>query len=408
MAFRRTKNWRRHVLFVLSAWMIASNPVSVFAANTDPLFCEHNVIIIGCTNPTECSTSASSSTGTGNPDGTSTDGLTDEQAAFVDKYHDIAERLSIQYGIPWETVMAQGILESNAGTSNFAVQRNNFFGIGAFDSNPNNAHSFATPEEGWEGYYKNIANTPTYRNHGVFQGSTVTDPYEYLKAIKAAGYATDPLYVSKVSKFIDAVDKRAKQKGWKSSADLAKDHPEMLTNAEKYAGGSGAGASANGSSGGDSASCASGSAPSGSIAEVAKQMGTWGAQYQSCYVYGGGHGKTTEWIQEAIKNHFAGDYAVDCSAFVRAVVLQATGKDVGDSTTQTFCADSKNWEHIPRDQAQPGDLAIDCANHVEVITGVSDGKFSTVGSHTTGCGPGKGASPGNYQGSESFVLRYKG
>ncbi len=146
----------------------------------------------------------------------------------------------------------------------------------------------------------------------------------------------------------------------------------------------------------------------GSILETAKEMGTWGAKYNSCYTYGGGHGKSKEWVEEAIKNHFTGEYAVDCSAFIRAVVLQATGNDIGDVNTQSLCADTKNFEHVPREQAQPGDIAIDCVNHVEVITEVNDGKFKTVGSHTTGCGEGFGSSPGNYQGTETFVLRYKG
>ena len=127
----------------------------------------------------------------GDPDGT--------QLGFIKRYHDIAVMHSINYGIPWETVMAQGILESASGTSYFARERNNFFGIGAFDSNPDNAFSYPTPEAGWEGYYKNIAVTPTYRNHGVFQGETITNPYAYARAIKNAGYATDPNYVSKLS-----------------------------------------------------------------------------------------------------------------------------------------------------------------------------------------------------------------
>ena len=77
-------------------------------------------------------------------DGNASAGLSDLQAAFVDSYHDIAENLSVEYGIPWETVIAQGILESAAGMSKFARDRNNFFGIGAFDSNPNNAYSYDT------------------------------------------------------------------------------------------------------------------------------------------------------------------------------------------------------------------------------------------------------------------------
>ena len=169
----------------------------------------------------------------GDPDGT--------QLGFIKRYHDIAVMHSINYGIPWETVMAQGILESASGTSYFARERNNFFGIGAFDSNPNNAFSYPTPEAGWEGYYKNIAVTPTYRNHGVFQGDTITNPYAYARAIKAAGYATDPNYVNKLSSLISMIEGVSKSEGWQSSAELAAEHPEWYENAARNAAGGGGG-----------------------------------------------------------------------------------------------------------------------------------------------------------------------
>lgn len=160
------------------------------------------------------------STVMGSYNGDSSAGLSELQAAFVDTYQPIASNLSVAYGIPWETVVAQGILESAAGTSSFARERNNFFGIGAFDSNPSNAFSYDTPEAGWRGYYENIRKTATYRQHGVFSGETVTNPYAYAEAIKAAGYATDPNYVAKLSTLIAAIENRSRENGWKSSAEL--------------------------------------------------------------------------------------------------------------------------------------------------------------------------------------------
>ena len=163
--------------------------------------------------------------------GGKTEGLSDLQAAFVDTYHDIAASLSIEYGIPWETVVAQGILESTSGTSAFARERNNFFGIGAYDSDPDKARRFESVEAGWRGYYENIKNTPTYRNHGVFSGEAITNPYVYAQVIKSAGYATDVNYVAKLAKLIGGIEKRAGEKGWQSSAALANAYPEMLENA---------------------------------------------------------------------------------------------------------------------------------------------------------------------------------
>lgn len=351
-----------------------------------------------------CATDGTTASATG-PASTTASGLSAENVAFLEKYHAIAEKLSIEYGIPWETVMAQGIIESDSGRSEFARERNNFFGIGAFDSNPDNAFRYPTPEAGWKGYFDNIARTATYREHGVFKEPAITDPIAYLKAIKAAGYATDPNYVDKISKVIKSIQELSTKEGWASSAELAKDHPEMLTNAAKYASGDATVASDTDTS----ASCTTGSSGlSGGIVDIANEMGTWGAKYQACYIYGGGHGMTTAQLDEAINNHFTGSYGIDCSSFVRAVIYKATGKDMGSLATQGMCA-SDLFDHIPKSQAQPGDIVMACSHHTEVIVAVNgDGTFKTVGSHKTGCGEGYGASPGNFQGEESFVLRFKG
>ena len=208
--------------------MVLPVPVSALSDEELTFYSQNNILFYDPNGG--CVTSSNSGYAAG---ASSFGGLSANQVGFVETYHDIAVTLSINYGIPWETVMAQGILESAAGTSNFAIYRNNFFGIGAFDSNPNNAYSYATPQEGWEGYYKNIQRTSTYRNHGVFAGATVTNPYEYLVAIKAAGYATDPNYIAKISNIISMIENLSKDRGWKSSEELAAMFPEWAENAER-------------------------------------------------------------------------------------------------------------------------------------------------------------------------------
>ena len=148
-------------------------------------------------------------------DGVATAGLSSLQSAFVDQYHNIAIQLGAEYGIPWEAVVAQGIIESASGTSNFARTRNNFFGIGAVDSNPSAANYYSSPAEGWKGYFEFIKNNPRYRAAGAF--NYPNDPYNYIAAIKSAGYATDPNYVAKVSSVIKAVQNRAEEKNWSTS-----------------------------------------------------------------------------------------------------------------------------------------------------------------------------------------------
>lgn len=193
----------------------------------------------------------------GTYDGNATAGLTPTEAGFIDTYHDIAERLSIQYGIPWETVIAQGIVESSAGTHHFATDRNNFFGLGAYDSNPDNAYTYDSAIAGWEGYYKIIKNPNNpYVGHGAFQNNylisyvpkpngnsatirdNITNPYHYLQTIWDSGYATDSDYYNKIARRITAIIERAHEKGWMTSEELAQAHPEMLLNAANNASGS--------------------------------------------------------------------------------------------------------------------------------------------------------------------------
>ncbi|MDO4271378.1 MAG: hypothetical protein Q4C83_00100 [Candidatus Saccharibacteria bacterium] len=139
------------------------------------------------------------------------------------------------------------------------------------------------------------------------------------------------------------------------------------------------------------------------IAQLAKEWGEWGAKYSACYVLAGGHSDQA-WMDKAIESHFTGQYGVDCSGFVSAVIYKASGKfNVWD--TVSMCNDTQNFKEVT--DPQPGDIAIKCDKHVEIITEVnSDGSFNTVGSHSSGCGEGKGASPSNYKGEK--VLRYIG
>lgn len=226
----------RKISLVVAIFLVSFVPVnSTFAALTESqlnFYAQNNILFYdpgGCVTSTLRSAPAdpieAASSGYG--------ALSATQVGFVDRFHDIAVKNSINYGIPWEAVMAQGILESAAGTSPFATQRYNYFGINAVDSNPDLAYGYASPEKGWEGYYEFIQKNSNYRQNGVFSGDAVTDPYAYIRAVKAAGYATAPDYVPAVSAVIDAVRDYSDSRGWKSSAELAKEYPEWEENAAK-------------------------------------------------------------------------------------------------------------------------------------------------------------------------------
>ena len=215
------KNFRLSRAFaclLLSFLIICSFSASTFAQTLNArerlIYGQNNILFY---NPYENFNNSGCFAGLGSYDGIVTAGLSELQASFVDTYHDIAAELSAEYGIPWEAVMAQGIYESGAGTSEYARERNNFFGINAVDVNPDLASGFPTPQDGWKGYYQFIDKNRRYREHGAFDYPN--DPYGYLQAILAAGYATKTTYFEEASPIIKAIENRAKEKGWPLSSE---------------------------------------------------------------------------------------------------------------------------------------------------------------------------------------------
>lgn len=317
--------------------------------------------------------------------------LSGDRIAFIEKWYSTAQKLSIAYGIPWETVVAQGILESGAGTSDIARAKNNLFGIGAYDSCPFEcAYSFSSIEESWKGYYENIRKTKTYRNNGVFQGDTITDPHAYLRAIKAAGYATDPEYISKVDPIITTIELLSQQRGWASSAKLASDNPSMLDAAARNSVGGQPTASDFIVTVSASTECLNYSKEgNSSIAETAVNLawpnsdGTcesnngpinWASNKSACY------STVKPSYKEAVVSQ-VGDkglsYYQDCGHFVSAVI-HATGLDPsfptsGSSIMLNYLASHpEKWAPVENlgntSNLQPGDIFV-LPGHIMIYTG---------------------------------------
>ncbi len=305
--------------------------------------------------------------GLGSYDGVTTAGLTSLQSAFIDTYHDIATTLSAKHNIPWEAVMAQGILESASGTSHIAQDKNNFFGIGAVDSDPyNKAYSYNSPADGWEGYYRFIEENSRYKKAGAF--NYAGDPYGYITAIKSAGYATDPYYVPKVSSYISAIVNRAKEKGWQTSSE------------GNVAGTINTSFSLN--------SCGPNTYGNGDINATALAL-SWADRSHSL------NDPKPEYsaalAQVGLTNY--GDKYVQigasCDAFV-ATVLRYSGADpnvpcCGAARMMHYFATSGKYQEIPNignpSNLRPGDIRVK-ASHVEIY--VQDGQASKIASASHG------------------------
>jgi hypothetical protein len=96
------------------------------------------------------------------------------------------------YDYPVKVAAAQAAIESSHGNSKFAKERFNFFGIKAYDWNPDLASSYSSPEECIIEYMR-LIKTSYPQAYAVR-----ANPEQMIELIKAGGYATDPNYVWKV------------------------------------------------------------------------------------------------------------------------------------------------------------------------------------------------------------------
>lgn len=109
------------------------------------------------------------------------------------------------YGVNALMVFAQACLESAYGTSNYARTRNNLFGLGAYDSNPDNAYSFSSVYECLKlqmGYY---LRNYFYADSSLFFGAH----YGNKGSGVSVKYASDPYYGLKISSIAYEMDKYA-------------------------------------------------------------------------------------------------------------------------------------------------------------------------------------------------------
>jgi len=136
---------------------------------------------------------------------------------FVKKNGAAAVKATQGTGIFPEVLLAQAILESSRdgipGKSELSRKYNNFHGIKAYPKYTGKTVNFNTREvlqgktvfqkddfavfdsieDGFKGYVDFLTVNPRYKKAGVFSAKTIA---QQIAALKAAGYATDPEYVT--------------------------------------------------------------------------------------------------------------------------------------------------------------------------------------------------------------------
>ena len=157
---------------------------------------------------------------------------------FMQKYESVAHEVQERYGVPYEVVLAMGMLESGYGTSELANGAFNFHGLKDNDEWGGDVYEKITTEHVSEDHLGDwkIIGDPVLVEDGVYQINTVavfkkfaaaedgflgfgehlrtrfggdayadafvhTDPYEFVRSLfdsKGAKYATDVKYLEKI------------------------------------------------------------------------------------------------------------------------------------------------------------------------------------------------------------------
>lgn len=133
--------------------------------------------------------------------------LREQSLDYIERFSKIAIEEMQQFGIPASISLAQGLIESRAGTSKLAKSNNNHFGLKCFSKRCGKGHcsnftddthkdffrKFPSPWESWRAHSQLLASGryTKLKRHG-------NDYRAWAHGLKSLGYATDPNYDKKL------------------------------------------------------------------------------------------------------------------------------------------------------------------------------------------------------------------
>jgi flagellum-specific peptidoglycan hydrolase FlgJ len=115
----------------------------------------------------------------------------------VNSFEDLlkmAEPIVRERGFHPSPIMSQMAAEGQRGESRFAKERNNHFGLGAYDYNLDNTWRFDHPLDSLTAVLDLYEKDPRYKK--AYENRS--DPSRFIQEVKNAGYATDPNYVNTI------------------------------------------------------------------------------------------------------------------------------------------------------------------------------------------------------------------
>lgn len=172
----------------------------------------------------------------------------DKYEAYIEKYHEAAVREMTDYGIPASITLAQGLLESAAGTSTLATIANNHFGIKCGDDwegetyfkvdddkdkNGNLKRScfrkYESAAESFADHSEFLAGQRKEQRYGfLFTQLGPTDYKNWARGLQSAGYATAKDYADNLIDLIERYNlQQYDQENDRSDDESDEDHVDI-------------------------------------------------------------------------------------------------------------------------------------------------------------------------------------
>ncbi len=160
------------------------------------------------------------------------EGYTERAKKYVDQYASLAMYEQCKNGIPAAITLGQGILETEAGSSELMTEANNHFGIKCKNGwqGPTFTHTDDAPDECFKKY---SCAAESYKDHSehlkrnprfspLFKIKE-TDYKSWAVCLKKCGYATNPQYAQKLIQIIEDFDLQQYTFSAKDSSFLKKE-----------------------------------------------------------------------------------------------------------------------------------------------------------------------------------------
>jgi flagellum-specific peptidoglycan hydrolase FlgJ len=135
------------------------------------------------------------------------------QESYIKRFVKIAQAETEKFGVPTSIILAQGILESNAGGSRLAVNNNNHFGIKCFSRACAKGHCTNFTDDSHKDFFKKYESPwQSFRDHSVLLKRfhyrklfrlNRKDYRAWAEGLQRMGYATDKHYAESLIRTVE-------------------------------------------------------------------------------------------------------------------------------------------------------------------------------------------------------------